>query len=159
MFGIIRDMRDWCTGNELLWACFDLIQLSTSNGVHKLNKRLVWLTCVWYDHIRDGCTGCEPVPVVQCREDAIPFTCVLRAAILLLLSTLSPKWRATSLTLMMVDTQLCTGQPKRASCPWWSTSWDPVDLMWKQGIRLACIMCCLSEDSVTSLDTPAAWAQ
>ena len=86
---------------------------------------------------------CEPVPIVQCREDTMPFTCVPWVAILLLLSTLPQKWRATSLTLMMMDTQPCTGQPKRASCPWWSTSWDPVDLMWKQGTRLAYIVCCL----------------
>ena len=117
---------------------------------------------------------CEPVLVVQCREEAMPFSCVLRVAILLLLSTLPQKWRATSLTLMMMDTQLCTGQPKRASCPWWSTSWDPVDLIWKQGTRLtqmiylciqyivcmyACILCCLSDAFVTSLGTPAAWTQ
>ena len=101
--------------------------------------------CVWYDHIRDGCTGCELVPVVQCREDAMPFTCVPWTAILLLLSTLPPKWRATSLTVMMVDTQLCTGQPKRASCPWWSTSWNPVDLMWRHLARLVFIVCCLSD--------------
>ena len=31
---------------------------------------------------------CEPVPIVQYREDTMPFSCVLRVAILLLLNTL-----------------------------------------------------------------------
>ena len=88
---------------------------------------------------------CEPVPIVQCREDAMPFTCVPWKAILRLLSTLPPRWGAISLTLMMVDTQPCTGQPKRVSCQWWSTSWDPVDLMWRPLTRLAYIVCCLSD--------------
>ena len=88
---------------------------------------------------------CEPVPIVQCREDSIPFICALLVAILPSLNTCPPKWRATSLTLMMLDTQPCTGQPKRVSCPWWSTLWDPVDLMWRQLTRLAYIVCCLSD--------------
>ena len=102
---------------------------------------------------------CESVPIVQCREDAMPFTYVLRVAILLWLSTLPPRWRTTSLTLMMLGTQHCTGQPKRVSCLWWSTSSNPADLMWKQGTRLAYIVCCLSDAFLTSLDTPAARPQ
>ena len=61
---------------------------------------------------------CEPVPFVQCREGSMPFSCVLRAAIFLLLSTLPPRWRATSLTLMMMATQPCTWQPILVICPW-----------------------------------------
>ena len=79
----------------------------------------------------------DPVANVQCRMDSMPLILVLSAAILPLLSTFPSRWRATSLTLMMMDTQLCTGQPKRASCPWWSTLWDPVDLMWRPLTRLA----------------------
>ena len=65
---------------------------------------------------------CVPVPIFQCRADEMPSSCVPWAAIWLLLSTLPPRWRATSLTLMMTDTQPCTGRPKTISCPWWSTS-------------------------------------
>ena len=65
---------------------------------------------------------CVPVPIFHCRADEMPSSCVPWAAILLLLSTLPPKWRATSLTLMMTDIQPCTGRPKTISCPWWSTS-------------------------------------
>ena len=83
---------------------------------------------------------CEPVPIVQCREEAMPFMRVLLVAILPLLNTLAPRWRATSLTLMMLETQLCTWQPILVVCPWWSTSWDPVDLMWKRRTRLAHIL-------------------
>ena len=79
----------------------------------------------------------DPVPNVQCRMDSMPLILVLSAAILPLLSIFPSRWRATSLTQTMMGTQLCTGQPKRASCPWWSTSWDSVDLMWRQGTRLA----------------------
>ena len=64
---------------------------------------------------------CEPVLIVQCRGDTMPLSCVLWAAILRLLSTLPPRWGATSLTLMTMATQPCTGQPERVSCPWWST--------------------------------------
>ena len=35
--------------------------------------------------------SCEPVPLVPCRMDAMPFMCVLIAAILLLLNTLLPR--------------------------------------------------------------------
>ena len=94
------------------------------------------------------CTGGDLLwacPIVQCRKGAMPLTCVLVVAILPSLNTSPQKWRATSLTLMMMDTQPCTGQPKRASCPWWSTLWDPVDLMWRQLTRLAFIVCCLSD--------------
>ena len=74
--------------------------------------------------------------IAHFRMGAMPLMRVLLVAILPLLSTLPPRWRATSLTLMMTDTQPYTGQSKRVSCPWWSTSWDPVDLTWKQGTRL-----------------------
>ena len=91
-------------------------------------------------------TANKRVFIVQCREDTMPFTSVLLVAILLLLSTLRPRWRATSLTLMTMDTQPCTGQPKRTSCPWWSTSWDHTDLMWRPlAKRLVYILCCLSD--------------
>ena len=73
------------------------------------------------------------------------FMHALREAIFLLLSTLPPRWRTTYLILMMMDTQPCTGQPKRASCPWHSTSSNPADLMWQQGTRLAYIVCCMSD--------------
>ena len=86
---------------------------------------------------------CEPVSIIQCREDTMPFICVLWVAILLSLSTFAPKWRATSLTQVMLGRQPCTGQLKTASCPWWSTSYDPVDLMWRQLTRFAYIHCLL----------------
>ena len=78
------------------------------------------------------------------REDAMPFTCALLVAILPLLSTLPPRWRVTCLTQMLMDTQPCTGHPKRVSSPWWNFLWELADLMWKQRIRLAYVFCCLS---------------
>lgn len=63
------------------------------------------------------------------REDSMPFSCVLWVAILLLLNTLPLRWRNTCLLLMMEGAQLCTGQPRRVSCPWWSTSSNLADLM------------------------------
>ena len=82
----------------------------------------------------------EFVPIIQCRGDAMPFSCVLRVAILLSLNTLLPWWRTTFLTQMMMVTLPCIVQPARARWPWWSTLWDPVDLMWRHGIRLANIL-------------------
>ena len=61
---------------------------------------------------------CEPVPIVQCREDAMPFSCVPWKAIFLLLSILLPRWRAISLTQMMMGTQPCTWQPILVICLW-----------------------------------------
>jgi len=98
------------------WFCHELVLLLNAGRVQ----------CLW----RMCC------PILHFREDTMPFFCVLRAAILPLLSTLPPKWRATSLTLMMPDTQPYIGQPNRVSCQWWSTSWDPVVLTWQQGTRL-----------------------
>ena len=82
----------------------------------------------------------EFVHIVQSRMDSMLLMRILLAAILLLLSTLPPEWRATSLTLVTTDTQPCTGQPKWASCPWWSTLWDLVDLMWRPLTRFACVI-------------------
>ena len=96
----------------------------------------------------DVCTGCDLLwacPIIHCREDEMPFSCVPWKAIFPLLSTLPPRWRATSLTLMMTATQPCTLQPILVSCPWWSTSSDPVDLMWRPLTRSASIVCCLSD--------------
>ena len=100
---------------------------------------------IWCNYHHLIPTTNKRVPIVQCREDAMPFTRVLLVAILLLLSTLRPRWRVISLTLMMMDTRPCTGQPLRASCPWWSTLWDHTDLMWRPLTRLACIFCWWSD--------------
>ena len=100
-----------------------------------INNKLYFLL-----HPACMCAQGEPVPIVQCRDDAMPFSCVLRVAIFLLLSTLPPRWRATSLTLMMTGIQPCTWQPILVSCPWWSTLWDPVDLTWRPLTRLAYIV-------------------
>ena len=138
-------------------SCIATVHVMRSSHVPWTNHTYYPLFCI---HPEYKCAQlvvcCEPV---QCREGAMPLTCVLVVAILGSLSTLSQRWRATSLTQNMMETQPCTGQPKRASCPWWSTSWDPVDLMWRQLTRLAYVVCCLSDAFVASQDTPAAWAQ
>ena len=90
------------------WFCHELVLLLNAGWVQCLSR----MCC----------------PVIHCREDEMPFTCVPLKAILPLLSTLPPKWRATSLTLMIMATQPYIGQPKRVSCQWWSTSWGPVAL-------------------------------
>ena len=158
----------WCT---LLWSFFAVRMLAIQCVLAFCSKaRTVFschitctTSCVLSSIFHSACMCahicCEPVFNVYCREDPMPFSCVLRAAILLLLTTLPPRWRGTSLTLMMLDTQPCTGQPMRVSCPWWSTSWDPVALMSMQGTRLAYIVCCLSLRFGPLLDTPAAWPQ
>ena len=135
-------------------------RLMHTHFVRIFTKIFWWYLHIWcnYQHLIP--TTNKRVPIVQCREDKMPFTCVLLVAILLLLSTLRPRWRATSLTLMMMDTQPCTRQPKGASCPWWSTSWDHTDLMWRPLTkRLACIVCCLSDTFCDLSGHTCTWAQ
>ena len=141
------------------WLCQFLLTLlhfvnRRGGGVDRCIHTLLGYSLRYFDDIfHIWCNYQHPIPttnkclpIVQCREDMMPFTSVPWVAILLLLSTLWPRWRATSLTLMMMDTQPCTGQPKRASCPWWSTLWDHMDLMWRPLTkRLACTVCCLSD--------------
>ena len=72
---------------------------------------------------------CVPVSVYVFSKGAMHFIAVLLVVILLLLTSSPPKWRTTFLLLMVLATQPCTGQPKKVSCPWWSTWSSLVDLI------------------------------
>lgn len=90
----------------------------------------------------------------------MPFSCLLWVAILLLLNILPLRWRNTCLLRIMEGAQLCIGQPRRVSCPWWSTSSNLADLMWKQETRLGFVDCSFYFALVTALKIrDAAWAQ
>ena len=72
------------------------------------------------------------------RVDSMLFTCLLRAAMLMLPNTLLLWWEFTGLISLMQGRQHSTGLPSMDTCQWWNTSSIVLDLMSKPRARSVC---------------------
>ena len=136
--------------NQYMQLCTGKLQFPQFNKSHFILSERNVLPCMHAQLMM----CCVVILVCLYRMAEMPFTCVLRMAMLPLLSSLPPWWRSASLVLINMATQPCTWQPNTDSCPWWITWSNLVDLTWKQRTRLAYL---LTRSTVTVIQVAFIW--